>query len=136
MDAGEIAVAPQSSQVHSPTALGLGITGKAVERPEMVVRVDRGNRIKSSLLAVVRGRLSRSLPPGQRGHEQEEDPTSLPKTVAASPHDAIPPGDDEIHRSLLTVDKILVLRSSVNKWREAPEVVFRGVVEAAGRVRV
>src|SRR5262249_58991569 len=43
---GVIAVPPQARQVHPSSMLGFHITRQLIERPKMIMRVDRGDRIE------------------------------------------------------------------------------------------
>src|SRR5439155_9601603 len=90
MDAREIAVAPQAGEVHPLAARGLHVARQAIERPEVVVRVNGRDRVERRLDAAVRSRLPRPLPPGQVGREHADDPSPSPKPAQTYPHGATP----------------------------------------------
>src|SRR5205807_2294473 len=44
-----VTVPPQPRQIHAPAVLRFHVTRQLVERPKMIVRVDRGNRVEMRL---------------------------------------------------------------------------------------
>src|SRR5439155_9963649 len=59
IDPRVVTVAPEARQVHAMAAIGLDISGKGFEWPEMIVRVDGRHGVEVSLDAFVGWRLAR-----------------------------------------------------------------------------